>query len=72
MIVSDDDGPEHEIIICNVEGLTWDGYDFLDKARDESVWEQAKNKCFDETGALSIDFLKIFLIDMTKKKIEIE
>ena len=30
-IISDDDGPEHEIIICKVEGLTWDGHDFLDK-----------------------------------------
>ena len=72
MIAPANDGSEHEILVCKIERLTWDGHDFLDKIRDESIWEQAKRKCFNETGGLSIDFLKIFLIDIAKKKIGIE
>ena len=72
VIIPDDDGPEHEILMCKIERLTWDGHDFLDKIRNESIWEQAKSKCFNETGGLSIDFLKIFLIDVAKNKIGIE
>ena len=36
-IIRDDDGPEHEIHMCKIERLTWDGHDFLDKIRDESI-----------------------------------
>ena len=72
MIAQANDGPKHEILMCKIERLTWDGHDFLDKIRDESIWEQAKRKCFNEIGGLSIDFLKICLIDVAKKKIGIE
>ena len=72
MIVLDHDGSEHRILLCKVTRLTWDGHDFLDKVRDESIWEQAKKKCLNKTGGLSIDLLKICLIHIAKEKIGIE
>ena len=72
MIDRDDDGPKHEILMCNVECLTWDGHDFLDKIRNESIWEQAKRKCLNETGGLSFELLKGCLIYVAKQKLGIE
>ena len=65
-------GPEHGILSCKVKRLRWDGHDFLDKIRDESVWEQAKRKCLDGTGGLSFELLKDCLIHVAKQKLGIE
>ena len=72
VIISDDDGPEHGILMCTVERLTWNGHDFLDEIRDESIWEQAKRKCLNGTGGLSFDLLKGCLIYVAKQKLGIE
>src|SRR3546814_15710662 len=31
-------------------GLTWNGHEFLDVARDENTWKRAKRRALDETG----------------------
>ena len=72
VIIPDNDGPKHGILMCKVERLTWDGYDFLDKIRDESIWEQAKRKCLNGTGGLSFELLKDCLIHVAKQKLGIE
>ena len=72
VIIPDDDGPEHEILMCKIERLTWDGHDFLDKIRDESIWEQAKRKCLDGTGGLSFELFKDCLVYVAKQKLGIE
>ena len=72
VIVRGDDGPEHEIFLCKIERLTWDGHDFLDKARNQSIWEQAKRKCLDEIGGLPFEIFKICLTHVTMQRIGIE
>ena len=39
VIEESDDGA---CVACLVYGLTWDGQDFLDALRDDSVWEKTK------------------------------
>lgn len=34
-------GLNHQTRICT--GLTWDGYEFLDKIRDKTVWNKTKS-----------------------------
>ncbi len=70
-IVPDSDGVEHRILNCSVEGLTWKGHDFLDKARNKSIWEQAKKKCLEGTGGLAIELLSACLTDVAKRHLGI-
>ena len=63
---------EHRILICSVKRLTWSGHDFLEKARNQSIWEQAKKKCLEETGGLAIELLKNCLVYVAKQKLGIE
>ena len=72
VIIQEDDGPEHGILMCKVERLTWDSHDFLNEVRDESIWEQAKRKCLNGTGGLSFELLKDCLIHVAKQKLGIE
>lgn len=37
--------------------LTWDGYEFLDAARDETIWVKAKNTIFTTTKNITFDIL---------------
>lgn len=72
MIVPAHSGPEHGILSCRIKRLTWKGHDFLDEARDKSIWEQAKRKCLNGTGGLSFELLKDCLIHVAKQKLGIE
>ena len=53
------------------KGLTWDGHEFLDAARKNSVWERAKRQTLDKTGGLSLELLKTALINIGKQAIEL-
>jgi len=46
--------------------LTWDGHEFLDAARNPSLWERAKCTALKQTGGLSLEVLKSVLIDLAK------
>jgi len=50
-----------------VRRLTWEGHDFLDAARDEPTWKQAKAVVAKETGTLSFDVLKALLINLATR-----
>ena len=52
------DGPEHKIVACVVRRLTWNGHEFLEAARNDTFWEQAKKQCREKTGGLVLDVLK--------------
>jgi len=41
--------------------LTWDGHEFLDAARSDSLWERAKRETLKQTGGLAFDILKAAL-----------
>jgi hypothetical protein len=44
---------------CRINGLTWDGQEFLALAKTNKTWEWAKAKALEVAGGLSIDALKM-------------
>ena len=71
-IVPSSDGPEHKILDCEVRRLTWEGHDFLDAARCDTLWEQAKKQCREKTGGLAFDLLKACLIQLANRALGLE
>ena len=49
--------------------LTWDGHEFLEAARKDSLWDQAKRLTLDKTGGLSLELLKAVLIRLGKQAV---
>jgi hypothetical protein len=41
--------------------LTWNGHEFLDAARSDTVWQKAKEIVISGTGTLTLEALKIAL-----------
>ncbi|MCX7008420.1 MAG: DUF2513 domain-containing protein [Kiritimatiellaeota bacterium] len=38
--------------------LTWEGHDFLDRAKNENIWNKAKTKIKEVGGSVSIELMK--------------
>jgi uncharacterized protein DUF2513 len=55
--------------LAMINNLTWDGHEFLDLCRKDTIWEKAKGRVFDVTGSTSIDILKTCLIATCKDMI---
>ena len=49
------DGPAHEILSYVIERMTWDGYEFLEVARNDALWKKAKSICVEKTGGLAFE-----------------
>ena len=49
-------------------GLTWEGHEFLDAARDSKNWEQAK-QVGNKVGGLTLDVMKAVLIGLAKEQL---
>ena len=47
--------------------LTWQGHEFLDAARSNTLWERAKAETLKQTGGLSLDLLKAVLLNLGKQ-----
>jgi len=48
-------------------GLSWEGHEFLDAARDDTMWKKAKDAVLNATGGLSLAVLKALLVHYAKK-----
>ena len=70
-VIPNSDGPHHRIAAYIVNRLTWNGYDFLDASRNETIWERAKKKCMEETGGLALDLLRETLSIVGKEMLRI-
>ena len=46
--------------------LTWEGHEFLEAARDDTVWKKAKDTLVERAGGLIFDVLKVLLLEMAK------
>jgi hypothetical protein len=44
-----------------INKLTWEGHEFLDKARNNTIWEKAKKLTIEKGLPFSIDILKSFM-----------
>lgn len=40
-----------------IHGLTWEGHDFLDAARDEGLWQKAREKFLKPAGSWTFSIL---------------
>ena len=45
-----------------ITSVTWDGHDFLDATKDNTVWEKAKKKILSPGLSFSFDLLKDLLV----------
>lgn len=50
-------------------GLTWEGHEFLEAARNDTIWQKAKDVALKATGGLSLDALKTTLSVLCTKAI---
>jgi hypothetical protein len=53
-----------------VNGITWEGYEFLDAARDNGRWQKAKTTA-SGAGGVALSVLKELLIDLATKHLGI-
>lgn len=49
--------------------LTWEGHNFLDSARDEGIWREAKEDAT-KAGGISLELIGALAKGLIKKKIE--
>ena len=50
-----------------VYGLTWDGQDFLDALRDDSVWEKTKRAVRESVGSTTFEVVKCVAVEASKR-----
>lgn len=53
----------------DVRGLTSKGHDFLDSARDRSVWDKAKRIAAEKAGAVSLSTMKAVLAKLVAEAV---
>ena len=51
------------------KGLTWQGHEFLDAARDQNTWNQAKKTIGEKGGSLTFDVLKGVLTQLARQTV---
>jgi hypothetical protein len=54
------------IVSAQGERLTWYGHEFLDAARNDTLWNKAKGIIGEKTGSVSFAILQILLIELSK------
>lgn len=63
------DATTHGSLNWMPQRLTWDGYEFLEAARNEKVWKKFKNKLEEEGLSLPIKLAQIVLIELLKSQL---
>ena len=53
-------------LICVAQSMTWDGHEFLDKIRSQTVWNKVKTTAREKGLALSIDMIKFAATEIAK------
>lgn len=49
--------------------LTWEGQDFLQAARDHTIWNKAKERAGQHFGALSFEVVKQLLVQVSRQAV---
>ena len=52
-----------------VTGLTWEGHDFLDSMKDQSIWDKAKKNVLAPAGGVAFSVLKEWLLAEAKRRL---
>lgn len=53
-----------------INGITWNGHEFLDSARDNNVWNKTKTLLKEKLASTSLEVLKYFLIETSKEMLK--
>lgn len=48
------------------DSLTWEGYDFLERARNPTIWKRAMEKVAAAGAGVTIDIVKAVLLQVTR------
>jgi len=54
-----------------VRGLTWAGHEFVEKTRDQGLWEKAKQIAKEKSGGLALEILSPLLTDLIKQAVKL-
>jgi hypothetical protein len=49
--------------------ILWDGHEFLEASRNETIWAKAKQKALTTTGTLTLEALKVALSLLIKQAV---
>jgi Hypothetical protein (DUF2513) len=63
------DGGELVTQIVSKPRLTWKGHEFLDTARDEATWNQARERVGKSVGTVAMSVLSALLIEISKQQL---
>jgi Hypothetical protein (DUF2513) len=55
--------------VIRVERLSWDGHEFCDNARNESIWKEAKKIIAEKGGSVAVGVLIQLLSSMAKQQL---
>lgn len=55
--------------VWRIKRLTWQGHEFLEAARDQSTWNQAKKTISEKGGSLTFDVLKGVLTQLARQTV---
>lgn len=58
------------IILNRINRLTWKGYEFLDAARNDSIWQSVKKTLRTKAGDVPFEVLSSSLVEGVKKLLE--
>lgn len=61
--------PDDRYPIALPDQLTWQGHDFLDACRNESVWNKAKEKLKSIGGDVPLTVIKSLLVEIISKQV---
>jgi DNA-binding transcriptional ArsR family regulator len=53
----------------HISGLTWAGHDFLNSAKDDSIWQKAKDTVLKPTASITFGLLLEWLKTEAKQKL---
>ncbi len=68
-LIEADDVSESESTEWAAKNLTMQGHDFLDAAKNETIWQKAKKYVQDKGGALTFDVAKAVLAQVALKQV---
>ena len=52
-----------------IRGLSWEGHDFLDTVRSESVWRRVREKLAEQGGSTAIEPVKRLALEIAKSEL---
>ncbi len=56
---------------ARVYRLTWEGNDFLDAVRDDTVWNRTKSKVLETAGTVSLEVIKAVAVSISRSMLDV-